>query len=82
MAMTVCRECGKAVSDDARSCPACGVGAPTAAAEKRRELRNAMIAIPLILLLCALAFFALDWWLNREAEQSVRERLGAVSTLE
>lgn len=55
MALTTCRECGKDVSDLARSCPHCG--SPTATARGRFEngsrellkLLAAMIVLGLIL---------------------------------
>lgn len=51
MALVPCRECGKEVSDQAESCPYCGIKTPSA---KRRKIKLAIRALILILVLSIL----------------------------
>jgi len=57
MALVPCRECGKEVSDQAESCPYCGIKTPS---KKRRKRR---IIITVIVMLAAIAISA--WGYHR-----------------
>jgi hypothetical protein len=47
MALVPCRECGKEVSDQAESCPNCGIKTPSA---KRRKIKLAIRALVVVLI--------------------------------
>jgi len=40
MAMSKCRECGKAVSTLAKTCPSCGVPKPTKILKKKKTIKK------------------------------------------
>jgi hypothetical protein len=54
--MDVCRECGKAVSTEARECPHCGIGAPSElgtferAIWRRRDLYACVVGLGALIL--------------------------------
>lgn len=52
MALVPCRECGKEVSDQAESCPNCGIKTPSA---KRRKIKLAITALVVVVVLSVLS---------------------------
>lgn len=50
MAMTTCRECGKGVSSEARTCPSCGVKAPA------RRVKRVSAPVATLAIIGVLAF--------------------------
>ena len=52
MALVPCRECGKEVSDQAESCPNCGIKTPSA---KRRKIKLAIRALVVVVIVAVIS---------------------------
>jgi len=48
MALVPCRECGKEVSDEAKTCPYCGIRTPSKARRKRKFIITAVIILVIV----------------------------------
>ena len=59
MAMTICRECRKLVSSEARTCPHCGITKPGGGGPRNKKSRARVITLlgTLVIVLIVLAFF-------------------------
>lgn len=64
MALVPCRECGKEVSDQAESCPYCGIKTPSAKQRKIKLAIRALIAIVVISIISVLGVKAYHFYQN------------------
>lgn len=73
--MITCPECGREISDQAKSCPSCGAPAPSAVKKKNAAK---IAAFRIILLVATVAVIAAAvWyssWSRAKAEQEEKER--------
>lgn len=77
--MTTCRECGKAVSDEAASCPHCGVAAPSERPKEDNEEGNfltqkvgtwrSMLVVVVLVIVGAFIAGHLDEWFGSSSAQ-------------
>lgn len=72
MAMTTCRECAAAVSDEARKCPSCGVAAPTTAAAKRANAQRIVIQLVITAVVVVLAIVLVDLIVKAQTDDDFR----------
>lgn len=78
MAITTCRECQGTVSDQADTCPTCGVQAPTEAALRRQDKRqdrrwNWIMGLVALLIIASIA--GLITYRHHEAQKKEQQQV-------